>query len=149
MENRLQRPLSKCMALCSRSEKCVFDIQKKLSEWEIDEKDALQIIDELKEQRFLNDERYAVIFARDKFRFNHWGRVKIAYHLKNKNIEQKIIFDALDEIGDDEYFEKLTEMLKQKSRSVKGASDYEKKAKLIRFAQGRGFEYEIIKKALQ
>ena len=137
------------MALCSRAEKCTFDIQKKLTEWEIADGDARQIIEELQVQRFLNDERFAVIFARDKFRFNHWGKVKIAYHLKNKNIEQKIIFDALDEIGDDEYFEKLTEMLKQKSRSVKGASDYEKKAKLIRFAQGRGFEYEIIKKAFQ
>ena len=149
MENRLQRPLSKCMALCSRAEKCTFDIQKKLTEWGIADDDVRQIIEELQAQRFLNDERFAVIFARDKFRFNHWGRVKIAYHLKNKNIEQSIIFDALDEIGDDEYLEKLKEILKQKSRSVKGASDYERKAKLIRFAQGRGFEYEIIKKALQ
>lgn len=149
MEKKLNAALSKCMDLCSRSEKCAFDIRKKLSDWEISSHDAQKIIDELISQRFIDDERFARIYALDKFRFNHWGKVKIAFQLRHKNITDSAIYNALDQIDDTVYLEKLKEMLKQKSPKIKAQSDFEKKAKLIRFAQGRGFEYDLISKALR
>jgi regulatory protein len=148
MEKKTVEALNKCMELCSKAEKCTSDIRKKLFEWGISSEDAQRVIDELKQHRFIDDQRYAETYARDKFRFNHWGKVKIAFQLKSKSITDSIIFDALDGIDEEEYMEKLKEMLKQKSRSVKATSGYEGKAKLIRFAQSRGFEYEQITKAL-
>ncbi|MBN2262876.1 MAG: RecX family transcriptional regulator [Prolixibacteraceae bacterium] len=148
MEKKLSVALSKCMALCSKAEKCTFDMMKKLSDWEISPDDAKKIIDELKTQRFIDDKRFAHIYARDKFNFSHWGKVKIAFQLRHKNIPDSIIFDAIDGIDDETYFEKLKTMLEQKASKIKAQTDYEKKAKLIRFAQSRGFEYEIIAKAL-
>jgi regulatory protein len=148
MEKKSLDALTKAMALCSKSEMCAFDIERKLSEWGINDEDSLKIVNELKAQRFIDDQRYAESYARDKFRFNHWGKVKIAYQLKGKSIPENIIFDALDGIDQAEYFDQLKEMLKQKSRSVKANSPYEKKAKLIRFAQGRGYGYEDIIKVI-
>lgn len=147
MEKKLREALSKCMALCSKSEKCTFDIKKKLSDWNISPDDAKKIIDELIEQRFVDDKRFAHIYARDKFNFSHWGKVKISFQLRYKSIPDSIIFDAIDGINDEAYFEKLKTMLKQKASKIIAQTDYEKKAKLIRFAQSRGFEYDLILKA--
>lgn len=149
MENQLYKALSKCMAMCSKAEKCTFDIQKKLNEWEISESDSQRIISQLKQERFIDEERYAGFFVRDKFRFNQWGKIKIAFYLRNKNICESTIKQALGQIDDKEYLQVLKTLLRQKSKSVKAGSDYEKNAKLIRFAQGRGFEYEMIAKALK
>lgn len=141
--------LKRAAALCSRSEKCRFDIEKNFSDWGVMPDKIDEGIDFLIKEKFINESRYAIHFARDKFRFNHWGKIKISYALRNKNISQKDIADAINAIPENEYQQALREILKSKSKSIKGNNSYERKAKLSRFAQSRGFEHELINSMLE
>jgi regulatory protein len=141
--------LSKAMAICSKAEKCISEIETKLQSWEVTSEDSKKIIKTLIEEKFIDEERYARFFVRDKFRFNHWGKVKIGFMLKNKRLPSQLIHDALEEIGEEVYLEMLSGILRDKARKTKFVNEYDKKAKLYRFAQSRGFESEVIGTALK
>jgi regulatory protein len=141
--------LSKAMTICSKAEKCISDIQTKLDEWGIEKADAQKIIKTLIDEKFIDEERYTRYFVRDKFRFNQWGKVKIVFMLKSKKIPAALIDEALQEISDEAYLELLMKLLKDKAKKTKFVNEYDKKGKLIRFAQSKGFEFEVINEALQ
>jgi regulatory protein len=141
--------LSKAMAICSKAEKCVSDIQTKLNEWGIEFADTQKIIKTLIAEKFIDEERFTRYFVRDKFRFNQWGKVKIVFMLKSKKIPATLIEDALQEISDEAYLELLVKLLKDKEKKTKFVNEYDKKGKLIRFAQSKGFEFEVINEALK
>ncbi|MFA8434071.1 MAG: regulatory protein RecX [Marinifilaceae bacterium] len=132
--------LARSQELCSRQEKCKSEIRKKLINWQIPEDQQDEILSSLEEDRFINESRYTEFFVKDKFRFNKWGRIKISYQLRMKEIPNTIISNALETISEKEYLETLEELLNQKRRSLKDQDVYQLKAKLLRFAQGRGFE---------
>jgi regulatory protein len=141
--------LSKAMAICSKAEKCISDIQTKLNEWGVEPTDAQKIIKTLIAEKFIDEERYTRYFVRDKFRFNQWGKVKIVFMLKSKKIPAALIDEALQEINDETYLEMLVKLLKDKAMKTRFVNEYDKKGKLIRFAQSKGFEFEMINEALQ
>lgn len=87
--------LHRAAALCSSSEHCIADIREKLSRWGIGEPDARTIVERLVQERFIDEERYAIAFAKDKFRFSGWGRIKIRYALQQKRIGNSDIVNAL------------------------------------------------------
>lgn len=130
---------SRATALCSKSEKCMSDIRKKLFDWHIDLEDHDAVIDDLVENKYIDEERFATYFVRDKFRFNGWGRVKIKHHLAQKRIPSYLIDQAMSEIETDVYMESLKHALEVKNRSIKSEDKYERHNKLMRFAAGRGF----------
>ena len=132
--------LSKAMFICSRQEKCCFDIRKKLRDWEISYADQDEIIQTLIEEKFINEERYTNFYVRDKFRFNKWGRIKITHHLKQKQISEHIISDAISQLNEIEYTRNLNDILRNKIKTIQEEDPYQLRAKLYRFAQGRGFE---------
>ncbi len=141
--------LSKAMALCSKSEKCISDIQQKLNDWGVEPVDAQKIIKNLIAEKFIDEERYVRFFVRDKFVFNQWGKVKIAFMLKSKKIPSSIIEEALiNGIDDEAYLDLLVKLLSDKLKKTKFVNEYDMKGKLVRFAQSRGFEFETIGKAL-
>ena len=140
-----KKALSRAAAYCSRQERCVYDVERKLEAWEVEPEEFGAIIERLIKEKFIDEERYSGFFARDKFRFNGWGKVKIRWALKHKNIADPVIGKALDGIDDEEYAQKLKGLLKNKFRQIKGKKDgYETKAALIRFAQSKGYEPELI-----
>ena len=68
--------------------------------------------------------------------------------LWQKHIDEDIRKRVLDEVDDDEYLNILRPLLKQKRKSIKANSDYELNQKLMRFALGRGFTFDIIRQCL-
>lgn len=134
---------SKLAKLCSTKEICRYDALEKLYKWEIFN-EAEDIVDWLEDEKFIDDSRYARFFVRDKYRFNKWGRIKIAYHLRHKKISEASISEAMKEIDDKEYTDILHSLLSQKHRSVKDDDPIQIKSKLYRYAQGRGFESDLI-----
>ena len=134
----------KATAICSRGETCSFDIHEKLKAWELEEVDALAVIKQLKEEKYIDDERFARAYVKDKFRFNHWGKQKIAYMLYSKKISREIQEAAFEEIEDESYSEQLIKLLADKEKTIKATDPYDKRNKLVRFAMGRGFESEKI-----
>lgn len=134
----------KLSALCAASEQCYHDVMAKMKRWEVADAVAERVVARLVKERFIDEERFAKAFVRDKFRYNHWGRVRIAQELKKRKIAERHIEEALEEIDEKDNLETLREMIAKKRPSVKGRNDYEIKGKLIRFALGRGFQMDDI-----
>ena len=131
----------KCKAetYCSGAERCPSEVEKKLIQWGGTSETIETIMLHLFKERYLDTARYCRFFVRDKYRFNQWGRMKISQALRMKQLSSNDINVAMDEIDDEEYHAILATLLKQKARSIKSATIYERNAKLIRFAVGRGF----------
>lgn len=129
---------------CSLSEHCIQKVREKLVQWETPKELIQPIIDRLLDGDYINEERFARAFVKDKFRFNHWGRVKITTHLKALNISSENISIGMQEIDEEEYAKKLDEIVEKKRKTIKNGTDYEIRAKLLRHALSRGFEYELV-----
>jgi regulatory protein len=140
--------LTKAMNMCSHREMCASEIESKLESWGISGNDTGKILSLLVKENFISEERYACAFARDKFRYNKWGKIKIAAHLRAKKISSAAISAGLESIDNDLYINTLRTLIESHRRSVKAKNQYELKAKLIRFGLSKGFEssllYEIL-----
>ncbi len=135
-------------ALCVTGEHCVLEMRNKMMRWGVDDAAQERIIKHLVERGFIDEERYCRAFVKDKVIYNKWGRRKVEQALWAKRIPQEIIREALDEVDQENYVDTLRQLLKNKSRSVKASSEYERTQKLIRFAAGRGFTMDVIRQCL-
>ncbi|SHJ57643.1 regulatory protein [Tangfeifania diversioriginum] len=143
-----QEIFEKMAAHCSRSEQCSTDIHKKITTAGLSSDEADEIIEKLKAEKFIDDERYVRSYVSDKFKFNKWGKVKIRHYLKMKGLSDELIQAGLNKIETDKYHETLIKTMKEKARKVKKKNKYEKMGQIIRFAQNRGFEPEMIHRYL-
>ena len=135
-------------ALCAQAEHCQQEMCDKMRRWEMAPEVQERVIARLIKERFIDDERYARAFVKDKIRYNKWGRRKVQLGLWMKRINDDIQQRVLNEVDDEEYLAVLKPLLKQKAKSIKAESDYELIQKLVRFALGRGFTYDIIRQCL-
>ena len=135
-------------ALCARAEHCQHELIEKMRRWELSDEAQARVMQRLISERYVDDERYARAFVRDKITYNHWGRRKVEQGLWMKGIDDDIRQRVLGEIADEEYLAVLRPLLKQKRRSTKATSDYELNQKLVKFALGRGFTYDIIRQCI-
>lgn len=140
--------LNRAASICSKSEKCIQDIRKKLEGWDISEEDTEEIIQKLIEDKFIDESRYVRFFVHDKFHFNRWGRIKIAYELRMRGITDSQIQTAFEQLKETEYTEALTKLLKDKKPGIKAKDAWDLRSKLLRFARSRGFETELALKII-
>lgn len=135
------------MGLCSRREYCRADIMKKaLPALDGDVREAESIVSMLVEERYVDDLRYASAFARDKASIAGWGSVKIRYMLSAKGISKDVINEALLEVDEGKASSRLEKLIEIKAKALK--DDPQKRLKLLRFAMGRGYEYDEVKHVL-
>ena len=134
--------------LCANAEHCQHEMLEKMRKWELPEAVRARVMARLVSGRYVNDERYARAFVKDKIRYNKWGRRKVQQALWMKRIDDDIQQRVLDDIDDAEYLAVLKPLLKQKAKSIKAENDYERNQKLVRFALGRGFTFDIIRQCL-
>jgi regulatory protein len=142
--NIYQAALSRAMMLCSQREYCVDDIRSKLHLWGVGDNESDRVIKTLIKENFINEVRYAEAFVRDKFRHNKWGKVKIAAHLRTKQLPAEVIKSALDSIDDKLYSETMREIIFSHRRSVKAKNQYDLKGKLLRYGLSKGFESNLL-----
>lgn len=134
--------------LCAQAEHCQQEMRDKMRRWEMDEAVQERVIGRLVKERYIDEERYTRAFVNDKIRYQKWGRRKIQQALWMKRIDNDIQQRVLDEVDDEEYLDVLRPLLKQKRKTTKAQSDYELNQKLLRFALGRGFTFDIIRQCL-
>lgn len=134
---------------CDLQERAHSDVIKKLYTWGVWTDEANQIISELISDNYLNEERFARAFARGRFRIKSWGWKKIERELKQKSVSKYSIALAREEIDPDDYTETLKRILEKKRPLIKAKSDWERNQKLLRYAVGRGYEYEEVLKLLE
>ena len=137
--------LQRLSALCASAEHCEYEMTEKMRKWEVEESDCERIMEYLRKAKFVDDERYARAFVKDKIKYNKWGRRKVEQGLWAKHITEDIRQRVLDEVDESQYKSVLTDLLKSKRRSIKAANDYEMNRKLIKFALSRGFDYSIVR----
>jgi regulatory protein len=144
-ENALYKTaLARAMALCANREFCISGMQNKLQFWGVNEKDREKIIFLLRNEMFINEERFSLAFVKDKFNINKWGKIKIASYLKAMNIPAEIIKKALDSIDNEIYKKTLFTLISDHRRSVKAKNQYDLKAKLLRYGLAKGFESSVL-----
>ena len=135
-------------AMCAQAEHCEQEMRDKMKRWGIEPDAQDRVVARLVKERYVDNERYARAFVKDKIRYNKWGRRKVMQALWMKRIDDDIQRSVLDEIDDKEYIAVLAPLLKQKRKTIKAKSDYELNQKLVRFALGRGFDFGIIRQCM-
>ena len=144
-----QQALQSLMRLCARSEKSTGDALRLMRTWGVPEAEQRGVLDKLIADRYIDNRRYAEAYAREKSRLAGWGERKIAMQLRLKGVERETISAVLAEVlQDDSMAERLQEKLEKKLRTVKASSDYELRGKLLRYALGLGYDYDMASEAV-
>ena len=136
--------LDKMAKYCAYQERCVKDVRDKLKTFDIPQTEKDKILDYLLDNRFVNDERFAKSFVRGKVNQSGWGVNKIRFHLIQKGIDKELIEEALGQTDEEMYRQRLIDILKTKSKTIKADSDFEKKRKLAAYAMQKGFEGNLV-----
>ena len=142
--------LPKIQHFCAYQERCHAEVIDKLYSFGLNKKDIDQIVAQLIEDNYLNEERFARSFVNDKFRFNKWGRKKIEYQLKAKKVSAYNIKSGMKAIDEDDYLKLLEKEANNKLESLhKEKNVRTKNAKVFQYLLGRGFESNLISEVLK
>ncbi|WP_417266517.1 regulatory protein RecX [Brumimicrobium sp.] len=133
----------KIEAWCAYQDRCHSEVYNKLRGYGLDDEDTNALISHLISYQFLDEQRFADSFVSGKYRIKKWGRNKITAHLKQKNVPQRCITDALKTIDEELYLENIKNLAARKWREKKG-SDFEIKIKVQRYLANKGYEFELI-----
>lgn len=137
---------------CAYQERAHSEVRKKLRELGCSEEDADQLIVDLIQDNFLNEERFARAFARGKYSIKRWGRNKIREALKQKEIGDRLVGRALEEeIEQEQYLQNLYH-LAQRKRSAANfdeLTEFEQKETVRKYLLSRGYEWEIVRKEVE
>lgn len=136
--------LMKMQGWCAYQERCQHDARNKLYELGLWPEAVENIIVKLIEENFINEERFAIQFAKGKFNIKKWGRIKIKQELKQKRISDYCLKKALLQIDEEEYIATLTKVIATKKRLTTEKNPIKLKFKLASYAISRGFERDLI-----
>lgn len=149
-ENKSKKYLSKQEALqklqryCAYQDRCHQEVRSKLITLGVYGDRLEEVMVDLIKENFLNEERFARSYARGKFRFKCWGRLRITQELKKRKISDYLIRKALEEIPEENYQQELHHFLERKLTQIRSKNNFERKQKLAAYAIRRGFESEYI-----
>lgn len=130
---------------CAYQERCSRDVVMKLRRMQVTPPAIEGIIHKLKEEKFLDDERFTRFFVRGKFRMSKWGRIKIRYELSARGIPEKLINKALaEEIGEEDYRETIRLLILKKKQEIKTEKKLNIRDKIINFVVSKGYEFDQV-----
>jgi regulatory protein len=138
--------LEKYCAYQERSHKQVFD---KCRSYGLSESDSNEILVELIQSNFLNEERFVEAYVKGKFKIKSWGKQKISQGLKLAGINQKLISLSIQEIKFEDYIKTIQRLAEKKMKTLKEGTDFEKKIKVQRYLLSKGYKYDEISEALK
>ena len=127
-----EQAASSLMQLCARAERSSGDALRLMRNWGLSDAEAQRVLDKLIASRFIDDERYAGAFVRDKSRIAGWGAYKIAAALYRKGVSREIVNRALQQLDSQTSTKQLKELLARKLRTIKAKTGAEDRAKLVR-----------------
>jgi regulatory protein len=136
--------LEKIGRFCAYRERCEFEVIEKLKEWEVSEFLSTKILAFLLEENFVNNSRFARIYATGKHRHNQWGKQKIYQGLREKKINANDIENALDQLDEAEYLTTLDFLIQKKNRKIKATNVYEQRQKIATFLMQKGYEGDLV-----
>lgn len=154
MRETTSQPVTEAVALrrlenlCAKSEHSAGEMVDKMRQWHLSEEAQARIMETLTKGRYVDDKRFTEAFVHDKITFNGWGRRKIEQALWQKHVDERVYKPILDDMDEEEYLVSLRPLVRQKYRSIKAKSEYERAMKLIKYAVGRGFSIEQVRQCI-
>lgn len=141
-----EQALQKLRHYCAYQERSHYEVKEKLYSFGLRKQETEEGISQLIEEGYLNEERFAKQFALGRFRMKQWGKTKIKYELKQKQVSEYCIRKALEEIDTEEYEKTLRSVASKKWRTIKGegVNHFVKMSKTRNFLLQRGFETNLI-----
>lgn len=135
---------------CAYQERCHSEVKEKLYGFGLRKPEVEELLSKLIEEDYLNEERFAVQFAGGRFRMKQWGRVKIKYELKQKQVSEYIIRKALKTIDEDDYQSTLQKLFEQKQQQLSSEKNiFIKKRKLQDYLLQKGYELQLINELMR
>ena len=133
--------LAKAERYCANEEQCRTSVRKKLCDWGASLESSTKIINRLVDSNFIDERRFADDYCNSKLRGQKWGRLKVIYQLRSKQIPPKFITEALAKIPDEEYRAILRSVALEKWATYEDTDTVvRRKAKLSTFLASRGYE---------
>jgi regulatory protein len=136
--------LRKAASFCAYQERTHDEVRKRLSDWGVWGDDAEEMIAYLISENFLNEQRFAEIFAGSKFRQKQWGKVKIKYELRQRGLSAYNVAYGLSCIDNDDYLQTLEQVIDKKKQELRAEPTYTQHQKAARYAIGKGFEPSLV-----
>ncbi len=140
-----EQAMAKVMRYCSMRERAPQQVREKLIKWGLIRSQAEEVISQLIQDNFLNEQRFANAYCHDKFEFNKWGKIKIRYGIQKFRLPDKVIDDGLSSIPDEKYQKMVRDQAIKKWKMLHMESDtFIRKQKTANFLIRRGFESSVI-----
>ncbi|MDE7350046.1 MAG: RecX family transcriptional regulator, partial [Muribaculaceae bacterium] len=140
--------LVRMAGLCAAAEQCASDIRNKILKQGFSADQTENIVEYLKKNKYLDDNRYARAYAVDKVRFSGWGRMKVRMGLRAKGMGDGVISQALEYIPVSDYDEALSKVMAAKAKNL-DLKDVKDRQKLYHHLSSRGFESNLIVSAMR
>ena len=137
--------LTKIERYCAYQDRCSQEVVTKLRSWQIEEQEQRQVLQILKNDGFLDDERYVQSFIRGKINTKQWGVQKIRLGLLQKGISKDLIDKYIEDINPQQYTDNIQTVLRKWTQSH-GPITQENITKLYRHLLSKGYTYEEIKR---
>ena len=136
--------LDKARRYCAAEEHCRSDVSRKLRDWGATAEQNETAMEQLCEENYIDERRYAERYCTGKLRIQHWGRIKIAWGLRSKGLQQSDIEHGLAAIDEDEYRSVMNKTAESKMRAMGGSKDWAAMQKLKAYLMSHGFEGDEI-----
>jgi regulatory protein len=144
-----EEALQKVKQYCAYQERCHSEVKEKLYSLGMNKNEVDELLSELISDNYLNEERFAIQFAGGKFRIKQWGRIKIKYALKQKQVSEYCIKKALKAIDENDYAKAAEKLFEQKLKTLKAEKNiFIKKRKLQDHLLQKGFETDLVRKLI-
>ncbi len=144
-----EQALQKLKHYCGYQERCHSEVVNKLYDLGVYKNEHDEILSTLIQENYLNEERFAIQFAGGKFRVKHWGKIKIKYELKSKQISEYCIKKALATITTADYLQTAQKLFDAKRNLLKSEKNiFTKKRKLQDYLMQKGYEISVIKELM-
>ncbi len=150
-----RKKLEKFCAYQERSQKQVVE---KCRDYGLNKEESEDLLIEMIQNNFINEQRFALAYARGKFKIKGWGKTKIRQGLMRQGVSEKLVLLALDQISDEATQNKLKETAFKKlkillrneeiAESILNGEtplEYTQKVKLMRYLLSKGFSLEAVK----
>lgn len=140
----LQEATKKLEHYCAYQERCHKEVVQKLTDMYMIPEAIDVIVVHLLQHNFLNEERFAKTFVSGKFRIKAWGRRRLTFELKKKDVSKVNINQALADISDEEYIGVFNDLAEKKVNSIKESNLFKKKKKFVDYFLYRGWEPHLV-----
>jgi len=128
----------------------VFEMRKYLEERAEDKAEVKTVLARLRENRYLDDARYALEFARNRAKHRRQGRYRIARELRTRGVPEIHIETALDAVfAETDEASLVRNRIHRKLAQIKGPMDERKTASLYRGLLRAGFSGDVIRNELK